>query len=162
MDKVKLNIKKDSLYINGSNSVIGTIYFDLDGYFFPSDDWYDFVVALLGWLAKITANLTKSEAKTVEMSFMEGPFKIALAVKEDYQCKIDCIEGEELAGDEEIIHKTITVPLDEVINEILKGCELIIQMKESKELEFDKDFEYLKESYNLLRDGKEWWGWLCS
>ena len=81
---------------------------------------------------------------------MEGPFKVSIHLDEKELCSIQFIEGEKLEEDDEIIHKTVTVPFEEVKNEVKKACELLLKMKETKELDFEKDYQELKESYELL------------
>lgn len=150
--KFKLIVKEDSLYVNkeGSESVIGIIYFDVDGYFFPERGWDDFVVSLLICLAKILVVLNFDKKKVVEMCFMEGCFKIALELDDKDQCTISCIEGEKLAGDKEIIHKQITTPFDVVKKEVINACKTILQIKDSKKMSFNDDYKNLEKSYNLL------------
>lgn len=148
MSNFKINLKKETLYINDSNCVIGDIYFSVGDWYFPEKYWDDFVVVLLSWLSKQTVKLDTNNL--VEMRFMEGCFKISLTLDKKHQCTIQFIEGEKLAGDKEIIHKTITVPFESVKSEVLKACELLLKMKESKELDFEKDYEELKDSYELL------------
>lgn len=151
---IKINIDPESFYINKSENLIGIIYFEIDDFIFVSDDWYDFVNALLAWLGKVVLHLAKNEAKKVEMSFMEGPYKIALTLKEDFNCTIDCIEGEELSGSEEVTHKTSIVPLDQIVDAILNACEIVIQKKESGAIGFDRSYDNLRETYQSLQSYK--------
>lgn len=146
----RLILKKDSLYVNSSGNVIGVIFFEIDGFYFPENNWYDFVVRLLSWLSESILNLKSKIEEDLDMPFMEGCYKVELALDKKELCKINFIEGEKLAGDKEIIHKSITVPLNDVIDEVTKACEMIIRMRESKELEFDLDYEELLEAYHSL------------
>lgn len=151
MTKFKIDIKKETFYINEGNSVIGDICFSVDDdWFFPEKDWDDFVVKLVYWLAHISIELAFDKNKIVEMDFMEGCFKISLSLDNQNQCTILFIEGEKLSGDEEVIHKTIALPFEDLKSEVKKACELLIRTKESKELDFEDDYEELKESYDLL------------
>lgn len=155
MSNFKINLRKESFYINEGDSVIGDICFSIDDWFFPDKNWDDFVVLLICWLAKQTIELNFDTTKTVYMRFMEGCFKISLELEKENpnECTIRFIEGEKIAGDEEVIHKTITVPFEEVKKEVKKACKLLIHMKETKELDFEEEFEDLKESYELLCKG---------
>ena len=150
MNKFKILLKKETFFINDSNCVIGDICFSIGDWYFPEKEWDDFVVALLSWLTKQIIELVFNKKKNVEMYFMEGCFKVALSLDTESQCIIQFIEGEKLAGDQEIIHKTINVPFEDVKSEVRKACELLLHMKETKELNFEKDYEELKESYDLL------------
>lgn len=145
-----LKINKDSFYTNQSGSTIGIIFFEVDGYIFPSNDWYDFVVVLLYWLSKSIIDLIIKKETMIEMDFMEGPLKVSLILDQDDQCTINFIEGEKLAGDEEIIHRTITVPFSLVKNEVVKACKIVVQSKESGKIPFNDDYKNLKTTYDLL------------
>jgi hypothetical protein len=150
MKAFKIKLRKESFYINNSRSVIGDICFSVDDWCFPDKNWDDFVAALVYWLTHITTELASRKKEVVEMGFMEGCFKISITLEGENQCKIKFIEGEKLAGDEEIIHKTIITPFEGLKTEVKNACETLIQMKESKELDFEKDYENLKTSYDLL------------
>lgn len=142
--------KKETFYVNNTDNVIGVIFFKSNNFSFPEYDWGDFVVAILAWLAKIISDLQSLHSRHVEVFFMEGCFKVEFQLNEGQFCRINFIEGDKLAGDKEIIHKTITVPLGEVIDEVTKACEMVIRMRESKELEFENDYEELLEAYHSL------------
>ena len=150
MNKFKIRIPKKSFYLNEGGAVIGIICFSVDDWYFPGENWDDFVVVMLDWLTRELVELTFNKEKIAESPFMEGCFKIALSLDTEGKCIIQFIEGEKLAGDDEIIHKTVTVPFEEVKSEVKKACELLLKMKETKELDFQEDYEKLKESYELL------------
>jgi hypothetical protein len=149
MNNLKLNIRKESLSIE-STDVIGVICFSIDNWYFPDKNWDDFVVRLVYWLMKKLIKLHFKEKQPQEMLFMEGDFKVSLTLDKNGQCTVQFIEGEKLEGDKEIIHKTITVPFEDVKSEVKKACELLLHMKKTKELDFEEDYEKLKEYYDLL------------
>lgn len=150
MSKFFIKLREDTFFINSSGSVIGDICFAVDDWYFPDKNWDDFVVILLSWLAQQIMNLYLDKNQVVEMSFMEGCFKVSLTLNNHYQCTIRFIEGEKLAGDKEIIYNTITVPFEEVKDEVRKACELLIRLKTSKILDFEENYEKLKQVYELL------------
>jgi len=150
MNEFKINLKKETFFINEGNSVIGDICFSFGDWYFPEKDWDDFVVLLIAWLSGEIIKLKFTNKEPICMRFMEGCFKIALSLDNESECIIQFIEGEKLAGDDEVIHKEITVPFEEVKIEVKKSCELLLKMKETKELDFEEEYEELKESYELL------------
>lgn len=150
MERLKINIRKETLYINCSGSVIGDISFSIGDWYFPEKDWDDFVVVMLYWLTKELVELSVDKNKIVDAPFMEGCFKIVLTLDKQNQCNIKFIEGEKLAGDKEIVYKTVTVPFEEVKIEAKKACEVLLNMKKSKELDFKEDYEKLEDAYNML------------
>jgi len=149
MNNFKLIIRKESLCIE-SNDVIGVICFSIDDWYFPGENWDDFVATILSWLSHALVKINFKKEREVEVDFMEGCFKVTFILDVENLCTIQFIEGEKLSGDEEIIHKTITVPFEDVKSEVKKACELLLHMKETKELDFEEDYEKLKESYELL------------
>jgi|GEM_PF-1656522 len=150
MDRLKINLRKETLYINGSGAVIGDICFSVGDWYFPEKDWDDFVVRLLYWITKNLINLKFKEKQPQEMPFMEGPFKVSIQLNEKDECLVNFIEGEKFFGDKEIMHKTITVPFEDIKSEVKNSCNILLHMKETKELDFEDDYEILKESYDLL------------
>lgn len=151
MKNFKIKLRTNTFYINEGKSVIGDICYSVDGWDFPEEDWDDFVVIILLWLAQALIKLQFNK-KEVEVEFMEGCFKISLFLKENDRSDVTIkfIEGDSFADQEEIILKTITTPFEELKNEVKNACETLIQMKESKEIDFEKDYEDLKNAYNLL------------
>nr|VFK43638.1 MAG: hypothetical protein BECKSD772F_GA0070984_11528 [Candidatus Kentron sp. SD]VFK44465.1 MAG: hypothetical protein BECKSD772E_GA0070983_103812 [Candidatus Kentron sp. SD]VFK80842.1 MAG: hypothetical protein BECKSD772D_GA0070982_11653 [Candidatus Kentron sp. SD] len=149
-NKFKINVKKESFYLNEGGAVIGDICFSFADWYFPDKDWDDFVVVMLAWLAQEIVKLSFDKNKIADAPFMEGCFKITLTLDKQDECDISFIEGEKLAGDKEIVHKKTTLPFEAVKSEVLKACELLLKMKESKELNFEKDYKELKKSYELL------------
>ena len=150
MNKLKINLKKDTFYINDSGCVIGVIYFSIGDYFFPSKGWDDFVVAILDWLTQVIIELNFDKKKTVEMPFLEGSFLVSISLNKNSQSTIKFIEGDRLSGQKEIIRKTLTLPFEDLKNEVKTACKTILQMREFKELDFKDGYESLKKSYELL------------
>ena len=150
MIEFKINIDQKSFYINRSGFVIGDICCSVGDWYFPEKDWDDFVVTLLYWFARKLIRLKFKEEQPQEIDFMEGPFKVSIYLDEKDLCNIQLIEGEKLEEDEEIIHKEINIPFEDVKSEVKKACEILLKMKETKELDFEKDYKELKESYDLL------------
>ena len=148
--RLKLVVKEDSFLKTKYGSVTGIIYFDVDGFFFPEQDWDDFVVSLLICLSKMLVILNFDKNEVVEVAFQEGPFKVSLELDDKNQCTINFIEGEKLAGDNEILHKNITIPFNDLKKEIIKSCSKILQIKDPEKMSFNVDYKNLEDSYNLL------------
>lgn len=149
MNNFKLIIRKESLCIE-SNDVIGVICFSIDDWYFPGENWDDFVATILSWLSHALVKINFKKEREVEVDFMEGCFKVTFILDVENLCTIQFIEGEKLSGDEEIIHKTITVPFEDMKSEVKKACELLLHMKKTKELDFKEEYDELKKSYDLL------------
>jgi hypothetical protein len=149
MNNFNLIVREESLFME-SNDVIGVICFSINDWYFPGENWDDFVATILSWLSYALIKINFKKEREVEVGFMEGCFKVTFFLDLENLCTIQFIEGEKLSGDEEIIHKTITVPFKDLKSEVTNACELLLKMKETKELDFQEEYEELKESYDLL------------
>lgn len=150
MTNFKIKLNKETFYINKGKSVIGDIYFSVGDWYFPEKYWDDFVVVMLYWLTKELVELSVDKNKIIDAPFMEGDFKIYISLDDKKNCTINFVKGDSFADQEEVILKTITTPFEDLKNEVKKACEVLLHMKENKELDFEKDYEELKESYDLL------------
>ena len=148
--KLKLIVKEDSFHKTMYGSVTGVIYFDVDGFLFPEQDWDDFVVSLLVCFSRILVMLKFDKNKNIDVLFQEGPFKVSIELDKENQCTISFIEGEKLAGDKEIIYKTITIPFESLKKEIVKSCSKALQIKDPKKMSFNEDYRDLEKAYSLL------------
>lgn len=75
----------------GGVKTTGDIYIELDGYFFPEKDWYDFGENLLSWWTEEFIELADREETKIECGFMDGPFRFIIEIKSDKTWQIRCI-----------------------------------------------------------------------
>ena len=79
----------DSLSQSGRGSITGLICFVFGEDFFPAARWSDFVVVIVGWW--ITA--LKSNDRTLDLQFMDGPYRLRVTREADGQAVVECIES---------------------------------------------------------------------
>ena len=59
--------------ITRDGSVVGNIFFKLNGAFFPDYRWSDFPVPILSWWVEAVLHLISGDKKEEELLFMDGP-----------------------------------------------------------------------------------------
>lgn len=150
MNTFNITIKKETLYKNEGGAVVGDICFCVGNWYFPDKAWDDFVVRILYWFSQKLIKLRFDKKKYLEFPFMEGDFKTSLSLNKENKVTVEFIEGDSFADQKETILKTICISFEDLKEEVKKSCKLLLDMKESKELDFMYDYEDLKESYELL------------
>lgn len=148
----KISIKEESLIESGSvRYLFGIIFYNVNGYVFPEEMWYDFVLDILLWWIEKILDLYSGKETFVVICFMEGSFLATVGLKENSQCEIKLIEGCKECGEQEIIHKEITIPLYQLKNEVLEACKTLIDaIKKPEEFGQYNDYLKLKEKYEEL------------
>ncbi len=104
---MNLIIDFESFKVNDNGTVIGNIFFEFDGFFFPADSWCDFPVIIVNnWLNAITIDLVKFGE--CELLFMDGPYEIKIYQKSDdlESYYLDCIFR---GKDDEILHSSSVI-----------------------------------------------------
>ncbi|MEK4669984.1 hypothetical protein [Niallia sp. FSL R7-0271] len=82
---ISLNIDLDSLEINRSKNITGTIYFSIDYHrYFPDEGWDDFLVIILSWWIKSIRGVDISKiGTTYKLDFMDGPPEVLVKKIDD-------------------------------------------------------------------------------
>lgn len=111
---ISLNIDLDSLEINRSKNITGTIYFSIDYHrYFPDEGWDDFLVIILSWWIKSIRGVDISKiGTTYKLDFMDGPPEVLVK-------KID---------DE---HVEMNFRYEDEFNDSFKGTFLFKELKDS-------------------------------
>ena len=87
-----INVDTKSFELTSFNLIVGVISFNLSGYYFPSEKWYDFPVHLLGWWLNDLLIAIDENLNTIDMTFMDGPFKLRINCRTDETWEVICIE----------------------------------------------------------------------
>lgn len=58
-------------------AISGRLFFEIDDTFFPSEEWFDFVMPVLGWWIENVMRLNLPDAE-VKQVFMDGPYEIRM------------------------------------------------------------------------------------
>jgi hypothetical protein len=62
-------------------SATGVIWLLIGEMAFPTADWNDSVVVVLGWWAKAALQLMRGISKREEVNFIDGPYQVRLAIR---------------------------------------------------------------------------------
>lgn len=76
---MKIVFDEDSLQLSSTGSVYGNIWVESAGQAFPSREWSDFPLVVLGWWM----NALHDDSVIKELRFMDGPHMIRLSATED-------------------------------------------------------------------------------
>jgi len=72
--------------------VFGPIWIELDGHSFPTDNWYDFPVVILGWWLNNIKLLVTGKTRKCECLFMDGPYEFQITMQNSQMWSIKFIE----------------------------------------------------------------------
>ena len=111
---ISLNVDLDSLEINRSKNITGTIYFSIDYHrYFPDEGWDDFLVIILSWWIKSIRGVDISRiGTTYKFDFMDGPPEVL----------VKKIDGE---------HVEMNFRYEDEFNNSFKGTFLFKELKDS-------------------------------
>jgi len=71
--------------------ITAPIFFDLDNFQFPENNWSDFAVVIMGWWLTAYSKLLRSCEKKVDLLFMDGPMVINITAIDFNLIKISCM-----------------------------------------------------------------------
>ncbi|WP_141731385.1 hypothetical protein [Oligoflexus tunisiensis] len=83
MKSVRLVVREETFCVGPSSksSFTGELYFDVDGWFFPSKSWNDLIPGVLHmWTDNLIAIL-RGGSESHQLNFMDGPYKILIAME---------------------------------------------------------------------------------
>lgn len=88
---ISLNVDIDSLEINRSKNITGTIYFSIDYHrYFPDEGWDDFLVIILSWWIKSIRGVDISRiGTTYKLDFMDGPPEVLVKKIDETQVEMN-------------------------------------------------------------------------
>lgn len=59
-------------------SIVGRVWFVLDGYAFPERAWSDLIVVILGWWIEELLRVQAADETSMTLLFMDGPYSVRL------------------------------------------------------------------------------------
>ena len=90
-----LCVDPSSLETAASGAVTGRIWFE-GVHPFPDAGWYDFPIVVLSWWLELLLRLATGQAKTAELRFMDGPFRIRVFATDDNALVLEFWSGRAL------------------------------------------------------------------
>lgn len=121
---IKINLESLTFV---SNNVCGQIYFDLNLDSFPEIEWNDFVVIICNWWIDSLLNLESSNQTSVELMFMDGPFRVEVQRDGDFKLRLKFIHNEIIKTEEVVVKYNFYVHF---------YAEILKLLFEAKKLEF--------------------------
>lgn len=88
----------ETMSLNGSSLVLGTVYFDFDGVVFPAANWDDFLDVTARWWVEAVRSYHGRKNATTKLLFMDGPVAIR-ARSYGERTRIECTDRDVLARD---------------------------------------------------------------
>ncbi len=86
MEKMRIVLDENSLHISASGSIDGNIFFDVGGYCFPEENWFDYPSTLLVWWMDVTNCFSLGHMVAADLLFMDGPYRIVLKPVSSREC----------------------------------------------------------------------------
>lgn len=76
-----VKVESESLKRSPKGTIAGIICCQRGEHSFPQRQWYDLPMAVLSWWLQTTVSLVDGKERTVEMSFMDGPYYVRVFSK---------------------------------------------------------------------------------
>ncbi|MBV6447994.1 hypothetical protein [Nitrosomonas sp.] len=99
-----------SLHVNGLN--------------FPSPEWVDFPIVVLGWWTEAVIPLLRGSAEPVQARFMEGPYVIEFRVRTAEIWHMDLVKR----GLSRSILYSADIDVETFLNSLIDACDCAIDM----------------------------------
>jgi hypothetical protein len=77
----RLAVDPERLHRSSSGGITGQLAIQVDGTWFPEQQWSDFPVVVLGWWLQAWQGLAAGEAAVLR--FMDGPYQVVLSWQPD-------------------------------------------------------------------------------
>ncbi|KEQ16543.1 hypothetical protein [Endozoicomonas numazuensis] len=131
-----------------SDLTTGIILFDLSGYQFPSKNWDDFVVTIMGWWLRAIIDLKTGASRKEELYFMDGPYLVTVEKRNTSMCSLFFMER-----DIAVLKTVDLYPLDDLADSLLSAAQQVYSTcLEHQWQDEDKDVKYLKERIDQLSE----------
>jgi hypothetical protein len=93
MKEARLILGDDSLSRSNSGHIHGLLCIQVEELRFPSADWNDFVVVVLGWWCRACHELIGNGNGSPEVPFMDGPYRVQMQRHEKQSIELKLIEN---------------------------------------------------------------------
>jgi hypothetical protein len=147
MERFKIRIPscKDSITKRGSSRfpITCPIYIECGEWFFPSQEWDDFAVVILGWWLQEVGVLERDECESAVLRFMDGPHQVNIVPVNSGRWLLAGVS--EAVGREEKFREICSS--EQVIKEIIRASrDLLFEIKGANT--WDADCEKLEQLVN--------------
>ena len=131
--------------------VTGEVYFAVssENFFFPEENWNDFIVIVLTWWHHSLIRIKHSQPKiTEELIFMDGSFSVEVTKINDELAALAFIH-EKLSSTE--IEHTCTVNISQMIESLLQSTNELLKVIHQNHWQ-SEEIEELEKVYEILKD----------
>ena len=139
---MRVRIEIESIEKDG-DKVFGNIYFNDQSFYFPSNDWNDFLIIILNWWCSAMGRLLRNENIQDEFSFMDGPFTVKVAYIKEGVFNLSFFSLDTLKA-------VYEVPIRDFSNDFLKEVNLLIRRLNQYDWNND-EIENLKTNHRNLK-----------
>ena len=127
------------------DQIFGEIYFKgHSNFYFPSNDWNDFLVVILNWWCDTIIRLLKNESIQDDFSFMDGPFKVKVGHIKEGILNLTFIH------EDETVIKTSEVLINDFLNAYLSEINGLLRYIANANWH-NKEIETLEDKYRKIQ-----------
>lgn len=130
--------------------VTGEIYFSIrsENFFFPEENWNDFIVIVLTWWHNSLIRIKNSKSKIIEeLDFMDGSFAVKVTKINDEIATLAFIH-ERLSSSE--IEHTCIVNISQMIESLLQSTNELLKVIHQNQW-YSEEIEELEKVYEILK-----------
>jgi len=148
-----VNINKDSIRIAEDGTVFGNIFLLLkeDNFFFPQNEWNDFILVVLSWWSREIIHLLNGDIEIGSFCFMDGGYEFLIGKNPNNTYYLQCINN---PFNPKIVYEIIEIDINEFLvslySSIKEVAEILISKKDIK-IKDEGIFEYLKDLESVFR-----------
>ena len=92
MKEAKLILDREDFSRSKSGHVHGRLFVQFEELQFPDASWNDFIVVVLGWWCRACCRLLAGEEESLEVPFMDGPYRVHLGPHSGQLIHLELIE----------------------------------------------------------------------
>lgn len=150
----RLKIAVDTVGAQQSRSrsrlVSARLRFEVGKLLFPSQDWSDFVVVVLGWWASEISRLYRAEASEVVLRFMDGPYMVLVRAEDTRRWHVTFLRDSTVSSEVTLkkAHEMICEPAG-LIREIIEATDVVVGLCKSRGW-WTKDADVMLSARNYL------------
>jgi hypothetical protein len=132
--------------VRKNGNILCNFYLKIEQYYFPSKNWLDFPVIVLGWWLDGYRKLFEAKEPIIN-SLMNGPYGFTSQLIDSNSVKL-CFFQRSRSGERELF--THILPIDEYKGSLIQAAEDLINVLEGRLAE-NKDVDQLKFILNEVR-----------
>ncbi len=140
---MELRIKEGTISKN-KDSVFGVVYFQENDFYFPDENWNDFIVILFEWWSSSIFKLLNNESISEDLSFMDGPFMVRVKYIEEDFFELFFVDQDD------IILETYKVNIKEFVTSFLQKTNYLIRQLHSMKIT-NEDVKQLEKNYQKIQ-----------